>query len=137
MSEGLGLGSAGFVERHGLYSDEQDGGGGRGREDQPHRRPARRPAPRREHRRGPRRHLAGGRAAADRHQRPLRRREGALLPQSLGEAVEALAASNVYRAAFGDALVDYIVMMKRAEVAVHAQAKDASSWEMAEYFEMF
>src|SRR6266581_1061313 len=43
--------------------------------------------------------------------------DAALLPQSLGEAVEALAASGVYRAAFGDALVDYLVMMKRAEIA--------------------
>jgi glutamine synthetase len=39
--------------------------------------------------------------------------EGTLLPQSLGEAVEALAVSGVYRAAFGDALIDYLVMMKR------------------------
>ena len=63
--------------------------------------------------------------------------EGTLLPQSLGEAVDALAASGVYRAAFGDALVDYLVMMKRSEVEIHAQAADASAWEMAEYFETF
>jgi len=63
--------------------------------------------------------------------------EGALLPQSLGEAVEALAASGVYRAAFGDALVDYLVMMKRFEIEIHAQAEDRSAWEMAEYFETF
>jgi glutamine synthetase len=63
--------------------------------------------------------------------------DAALLPQSLGEAVEALAASGVYRAAFGDALVDYLVMMKRAEIAIHAQANDRSAWEMAEYFETF
>ena len=60
-----------------------------------------------------------------------------LLPQSLAEAVDALAASEVYRAAFGDSLVDYLVMMKRAEIEVHAQAEDPSAWEMAEYFEMF
>jgi glutamine synthetase len=59
------------------------------------------------------------------------------LPESLGEAVDALAASSVYRAAFGDALVDYLVMMKRAEIAAHANADDASAWEMAEYFELF
>ena len=63
--------------------------------------------------------------------------EGTLLPQSLGEAVEALAVSGVYRAAFGDALIDYLVMMKRFEVEIHAQAEDRSAWEMAEYFEIF
>jgi glutamine synthetase len=63
--------------------------------------------------------------------------EAALLPQSLGEAVDALAASEVFRAAFGDAIVDYLAMMKRAEVALHAQAEDQTAWEMAEYFETF
>ena len=63
--------------------------------------------------------------------------EGTLLPQSLGEAVDALAASGVYRAAFGDALIDYLVMMKRSEIEIHAQANDRSAWEMAEYFEIF
>jgi glutamine synthetase len=59
------------------------------------------------------------------------------LPQTLAEAVDALAASEVYRAAFGDSLVDYLVMMKRSEIEAHAKAADASAWEMAEYFEMF
>jgi glutamine synthetase len=59
------------------------------------------------------------------------------LPQSLGEAVDALAASDVYREAFGDSLVDYLVMMKRSEIDAHAGAADASGWEMAEYFEMY
>jgi glutamine synthetase len=63
--------------------------------------------------------------------------EGTLLPQSLGEAVDALAASDVYRAAFGDPLIDYLVMMKRSEIAIHARANDRSAWEMAEYFETF
>ena len=63
--------------------------------------------------------------------------DAALLPHSLGEAVDALAASEVFRAAFGDALVDYLAMMKRAEVALHAQAEDQTAWEMAEYFETF
>jgi glutamine synthetase len=63
--------------------------------------------------------------------------EAALLPQSLGGAVDALAASEVFRAAFGDAIVDYLAMMKRAEVALHAQAEDQTAWEMAEYFETF
>jgi glutamine synthetase len=63
--------------------------------------------------------------------------EASQLPQTLGEAVDALAASDVYRAAFGDSLVDYLVMMKRSEIETHAKAEDAGAWEMAEYFEMF
>jgi glutamine synthetase len=59
------------------------------------------------------------------------------LPQTLGAAVDALAESAVYRAAFGDSLVDYLVMMKRSEIEAHANAADPSAWEMAEYFEMF
>jgi glutamine synthetase len=59
------------------------------------------------------------------------------LPRTLGEAVDALAASEVYRAAFGDSFVDYLVMMKRSEIEAHAKAEDASAWEMAEYFEIF
>jgi glutamine synthetase len=59
------------------------------------------------------------------------------LPRTLAEAVDALAVSDVYRAAFGDSLVDYLVMMKRSEIEAHAGAADASTWEMAEYFEMF
>ena len=54
------------------------------------------------------------------------------MPQTLGEAVEALEASEVYRAAFGDSLVDYLVMMKRSEIEAHAKAADASAWEMAD-----
>jgi len=63
--------------------------------------------------------------------------EAPLLPQTLGEAVDALAASEVYRAAFGGSLVDYLVMMKRSEIEAYAKAADASAWEMGEYFEMF
>jgi glutamine synthetase len=59
------------------------------------------------------------------------------LPQSLCEAVDALAASDVYRAAFGDSLVDYLVMVKRSEIDAHAKAADTGAWEMAEYFEIF
>ena len=68
-----------------------------------------------------------------------------LLPQSLGEAVDELERGAFYRAAFGDALVDYIVMMKRAELkrfdeAVAGDGEDGSgrsAWEMREYFEFY
>jgi glutamine synthetase len=68
--------------------------------------------------------------------------EGAdLLPQSLGEAADELDASKLYRGQFGDALVDYMVMMKRAEVARYTEAGPdpvaRSEWEMREYFEIY
>ncbi len=69
-----------------------------------------------------------------------------LLPQSLGAAVEELDRSAFYRSALGDSLIDYLVMMKRSEVARHADAIDqtplldgatVSDWEMREYFEFY
>jgi glutamine synthetase len=67
--------------------------------------------------------------------------EAELLPQSLEEAANELDGSALYRQAFGDALVDYIVMMKRAEVARYAAVggddEARSEWEMREYFETY
>ncbi len=64
------------------------------------------------------------------------------LPQSLAEAVGDLDGSAFYRAAFGEPLVDHLVMMKRAELARYdaaagdgADAGARSAWEMREYFE--
>jgi len=73
------------------------------------------------------------------------------LPGSLSEAVAALDADPFYRSAFGATLVDYLVMMKRAEVRRYEEAQaaavvagssgavasDVSDWEMREYFEFF
>ena len=69
----------------------------------------------------------------------------ALLPTSLAVAVRALDADPFYRAAFGDTLIDYLVMMKRAELtryeaalasAATGQSPDeVTDWEMREYFE--
>ena len=68
------------------------------------------------------------------------------LPQSLAEAVDDLERSTFYREAFGDPLVDYLVMMKRAELKRHDEAASAadgpdgsgrSAWEMREYFEFY
>lgn len=71
----------------------------------------------------------------------------AMLPTSMGAAIEALADDKFYRSAFGDGFVDYFLMMKRAELArcdaalegATADARDAASaeWEMREYFEFF
>jgi glutamine synthetase len=74
--------------------------------------------------------------------------EAPLLPRSLSEAVAALDADEFYRSVFGTTLVDYLVMMKRAEIkryedalATAAEAgvpgADVSDWEMREYFEFF
>ncbi len=73
------------------------------------------------------------------------------LPGSLSEAVAALDADQFYRSVFGATLVDYLVMMKRAEIRRYEDAlaaaasagsgaaadQDVSDWEMREYFEFF
>jgi glutamine synthetase len=75
------------------------------------------------------------------------------LPASLAEAVAALDADQFYREAFGATLVDYLVMMKRAEIRRYEEAlasgarsgagsegrpgAEVSDWEMREYFEFF
>jgi glutamine synthetase len=69
------------------------------------------------------------------------------LPASLAAAVKALDGDSFYRAAFGDTLVDYLVMMKRAEIGRYEaaladidradSAEEVSDWEMREYFEFF
>jgi glutamine synthetase len=69
-----------------------------------------------------------------------------MLPASLREAVGALAEDNFYRKAFGDAMVDYLIQMKRAELARYESAiaenpppdgQEVSDWEMREYFEFY
>ena len=69
------------------------------------------------------------------------------LPTSLAAAVQALDGDAFYRDAFGDTLVDYLVMMKRAEIGRYEAAlaeigrtdtaDEVSDWEMREYFEFF
>ena len=57
------------------------------------------------------------------------------LPASLAEALAALRASDCFRAAFGDAFIDYFVRIKEAEIA-RFQA-DVTEWEHKEYFDLF
>lgn len=57
------------------------------------------------------------------------------LPRSLSEAVDALDADAMFRAAMGDAFVDYIVSIKRAEVSRFMSA--VTDWEHREYFWLF
>jgi len=69
-----------------------------------------------------------------------------MLPASLASAVGALERDTFFRKAFGDTLVDYLIQMKRAELARHDAAvaehpppegQDVSDWEMREYFEFY
>jgi glutamine synthetase len=60
---------------------------------------------------------------------------GAMLPLTLTEAVDAFSSSAFYRETLGDAVVDYLVTIKKAELArFHSHVTD---WEQREYFEMF
>ena len=73
--------------------------------------------------------------------------EAPMLPTSLAEAVSALDEGRRSTAqAFGDTLVDYLLQMKRAELARYDAAmaenpppegQDVSDWEMREYFEFY
>ncbi|QBY02760.1 glutamine synthetase [Rhodophyticola sp. CCM32] len=57
------------------------------------------------------------------------------LPRSLIAAVEAFGSSAYLRSAMGDAVVDYIVTLKRAEWDRYISA--LSEWEQQEYFGLF
>jgi len=57
------------------------------------------------------------------------------LPRSLMEACAALRADTVFRAAWGDRFVDYILALKEAEIARFLS--EVTDWEHREYFEMF
>ena len=69
------------------------------------------------------------------------------LPASLAAAVKSLDGDSFFRATFGDTLVEYLVMMKRAEIARYEaalaeagkpdSADEVTDWEMREYFEFF
>jgi glutamine synthetase len=72
--------------------------------------------------------------------------EAPMLPGSLADAVAALDGDGFYRKAFGGTLIDYLLQMKRAELARYqtalaacppAPGQDVSDWEMREYFEFF
>jgi glutamine synthetase len=69
-----------------------------------------------------------------------------LLPTSLADAVNVLERDAFFRKTFGETLIDYLIQMKRAELARHAAAiaenppadgRDVSDWEMREYFEFY
>jgi glutamine synthetase len=72
--------------------------------------------------------------------------ENTPLPASLAEAIGALDKDEFFRKSFGDTLVDYLLQMKRSEVARYEAAiaehplpagQNISDWEMREYFEFY
>jgi glutamine synthetase len=60
-----------------------------------------------------------------------------MLPASLGEALDALAADAALVAAFGSQLIDCVQRAKRSELARHDQAEDREAWQRREYFSRF
>ncbi len=60
---------------------------------------------------------------------------GPQLPRSLGEAIDHFDASPMFRTAIGDAVVDYLVTLKRSEWNRFNAA--VTDWEQREYFDLF
>jgi glutamine synthetase len=58
-----------------------------------------------------------------------------MLPRDLGAALDAFDRDPLWRESFGAAFVDLFLMIKRAELARHAQATDGVQWQAREYFE--
>ena len=67
----------------------------------------------------------------------------ALLPASLGDAVTALRADDVFRAGFGGGFVDYYAHIKQAEFARYTKDSHepdegaVTAWEQKEYLDLF
>ena len=61
--------------------------------------------------------------------------EATPLPGSLWEAVDALDRDAFFREKLGREIVDFVIMMKRAEVARFLST--VTDWEQNEYFEFF
>jgi len=61
----------------------------------------------------------------------------ALLPASLAEALDSLAADSVLQQGLGEPMARVFHAIKRQELARHAQADDAAVWERREYFGRF
>ncbi|MGH9068123.1 MAG: glutamine synthetase family protein [Acidimicrobiales bacterium] len=75
---------------------------------------------------------------------PYERADLAALPASMAEAISCLHGDAFYRGVFGDAMVDYLTMMKRAELDRFEKAGGdetsglpVTQWEMDEYLEVF
>jgi glutamine synthetase len=58
-----------------------------------------------------------------------------ILPQTLGEAIDAFEADDVVRGALGDALAQEFIALKRMEWTEYSRS--VSGWETDRYLEMF
>jgi glutamine synthetase len=66
---------------------------------------------------------------------PSEQTEQPLMPASLEEAVDALAASTMFRATLGDEFINYYVSVRRQEIGRFQ--RHVTDWEHREYFETF
>jgi glutamine synthetase len=57
-----------------------------------------------------------------------------LLPTSLGDALDALAADGTLGAAFGEDFINYVLRIKRAEATRYEEATDKDEFQRREYF---
>lgn len=60
---------------------------------------------------------------------------GALLPRSLGEAIDAFAADDAFRGALGHGMADYLQLLKQSEWRRFLTT--VTDWEQREYFSLF
>ncbi len=61
--------------------------------------------------------------------------DAAMLPTNLMQAVDALERSQLFRQRFGNRFVDYLIHIKRAEIARFLS--EVTDWEHREYFDVF
>ena len=61
--------------------------------------------------------------------------DAAMLPTNLMDAVNALEHSELFRQSFGERFVDYLVHIKRAEIARFLS--EVTDWEHREYFDLY
>ena len=69
----------------------------------------------------------------------------ALLPKSLGEALDTLEKDALFRAEFGEVFIDYYLRLKRSELGRFETwrqengdtGQEPTAWEHNEYFDLF
>ncbi|WP_337659819.1 glutamine synthetase family protein [Anderseniella sp. Alg231-50] len=61
--------------------------------------------------------------------------DATMLPTNLMDAVDALEASQLFRRRFGEKFVDYLIHIKRAEIARFLS--EVTDWEHREYFDLY
>ena len=79
--------------------------------------------------------VTGSRTPPAASESPYEPASGELLPRTLGEAIDAFSTSAMYRTAWGDEVVDYLVALKQSEWRRFVAA--VTDWEHREYFDLF